>query len=190
MFVFEWVLLLLMRVVLILLGLVVVPLALPFRDWGKSDSDGRGITVLPRWAWLWSNDFDGSTGDKRGWWASHTPFGLSTHHWFSQFWWLAIRNPVNNLRKTRFGSCPVSGCFIYWSGDFKVRDKKGGQGTRMTMAKHRVTGKKWYGFYMVHEWSDTRAFVVRLGFKIEPWHENGDEPPKGFTFKINPWKAI
>lgn len=190
MFLLEWLFLALVRVALTAAGLVVVPLALPFRDWASSASDGRPITVLPRWAWLWSNDFDGTEGDKRGWWHSNAPFGLGAHHWFSRFWWLAIRNPVNNLRRTSLGSCPVDECYIYWWGDFKVADKPGMGGWRLSEAKHRVTGKRWRGFYLVRQWNDSRALVVRLGFKIEPWHENSGEPPKGFTFKLNPWKAI
>lgn len=190
MFLFQWLLVLSVRLVLIVTGLVVVPVALPFRDWGSSVSDGRPITVLPQWAWIWSNDFDGTLGDKRGWWDKNAPFGLGAAHLFSQFWWLAVRNPANNFRRTRLGSCPVKDCFIHFKGNFKVSDKPGMGGWRFTKAIHRQTGQKWFGFYLVHQWNGTRAFVVRIGYKIEPWHELSNEPPKGFTFKINPWKAI
>lgn len=190
MFVFTWLFMLLARLVLIAAGLVVVPLALPFAGWGHSVDDRRYIRVLPRWAWLWSNDFDGSLGDKRGWWDAHAPFGLGASHWFSQFWWLAIRNPVNNLRRTAWGSCPVSECLIWYSGLRDVADKPGQYGWQLVTAVHRTTGKKWRGFYLAWELTPHRAFVVRLGFKIAPRHENSGEPPKGFTFKINPWKAV
>lgn len=190
MFLIQWLVVLTVRLLLIATGFVMVPLALPFREWSTSVMDNRRIWTLPLWAWLWSNDFDGTMGDKRGWWDAHAPFGLGAKHWFSQFVWLAIRNPANNFRRTKLGSCPVQECFIAFKGDFRVSDKPGMGGWRFIWAKHRDTSRKWYGFYLVKQWSETRALVVRLGFKIEPWHENAGEPPKGFTFKINPWKAI
>ncbi len=61
----QWVCLLPLRVLLILAGLLVVPLALPFRvtqglpqPFSQAPGDWRLIT-LPRWAWPWSNDRDG-----------------------------------------------------------------------------------------------------------------------------------
>lgn len=189
MFLLNWLFLLLVRLVLIAAGLVVVPLALPFADWASSVDDNRPITILPRWAWLWSNDFDGAMGDKRGWWDAHAPFGLGAQHWFSQFWWLAIRNPANNLRRTPLGSCPVSDCMIFWEGNRDVADKPGRFGMQFVEAVHRLSGRKYHGFYWTKRLTDTRCFVVRLGWKIQPSHEGEEEPPKGFTFKINPWKG-
>lgn len=189
MFLLQWLMMLVIRLVLIVAGLVVVPLALPFREMAKSASDGRGIWVLPDWAWLWSNDFDGTLGDKRGWWDAHAPFDLGKYHWFSQFWWLAIRNPVNNLRRTVVGSCPVAECDLFWKGNPLTGDRPGGSGWLFVEAVHRGTGQRWHGFYYVREITERRAFVFRVGFKMVPGNGR-KEPPKGFTFKINPWKAI
>lgn len=71
----QWLFLLACDLVLLILGLVVVAVAIPFRVPGVSVSDGRSIVNLPRWAWLFGNDYDGLLGDKRGWWAENTPFG-------------------------------------------------------------------------------------------------------------------
>lgn len=190
MFVLEWFFLILIRLVLILAGLVVVPLALPFREMGTSVSDGRRIVVLPKWAWLWSNDFDGAQGDKRGWWKEHAPFGLGAAHWFSMFVWLAIRNPVNNLRRTDWYSCPVSECDIWFAGKETVEDKPGMTGWQFVTAEHFKSESQWHGFYLVHPWTGFHAFVIRVGFKIKPSHEGTLEPRKGFTVRINPWKSI
>lgn len=184
----QWTLLLTVRLVLILLGLPIVAIALPFRHLALSISDKRPILVLPSWAWLWSNDFDGLTGDKRLWWHEHAPFGLGAHHWFSMWVWTAVRNPVNNLRRIPGLSCPVSECAITYAGQRVVEDKPNKDGWQFVTAYRRSS--RWYGFYFVHCWSDTRAFVVRLGYKIKPEHGGQNEPPKGATFKINPWKEI
>src|SRR5690554_7576491 len=64
----QWLFLLFFRLLGIISGLVIVAIAIPFRKEGVSLSDGRKIVNLPKWAWLWGNDFDGLLGDKRGWW--------------------------------------------------------------------------------------------------------------------------
>lgn len=191
MFILNWLFLFLIRLVLIVLGFIVVPVALLFPQAGTSVSDGRPIMVLPGWAWVWSNDFDGALGDKRGWWDANAPFGLGAHHFLSKFVWLAFRNPVNNLRRTDWFSCPVSSCFIDYAGSSVVEDKPGMGGWQFVTAEHERTEKTWHGFYWVHEWNAERAFVIRLGFKIKPDHEvMAGEPPKGFTIRLNPWKSI
>jgi hypothetical protein len=198
----QWALFLPLRVFLILLGFLVVPSALPFLTVEGplipfSQAPGNwALARLPAWAWLWSNDRDGAIGDKRGWWHLNSPFGLGAYHWFSQFWWLAIRNPANNMRFTPWFSCPVAECdYRYW-GDESVEDRPGQGGQRLLLATHKITGRRYYGFYGVWQWSATRALVVQLGFKPEPsdWAEDYSADPsaqwKGLTFEVNPWKSI
>lgn len=198
----QWLLFLPLRVILILLGLLVVPLALPFLDIKNppvafTEAPGYwGLGTLPKWAWLWSNDRDGALGDKRGWWHLNAPFGLGAYHWFSQFWWLAIRNPANNMRFTPWFSCPLTECnYEYW-GDEVVKDRPGQGGRRLLLATHKTTGRRYYGFYGVWQWSAARALVIQLGFKPEPsdWQEDYSRDAsrqwKGLTFELNPWKGI
>lgn len=195
--------LLALRALLVVLGLMVVPLALPFRRTDESTrqpftaSNGDWVLVtLPQWAWLWSNDRDGAVGDKRGWWHTNTPFGLGAHHWLSMLIWLAFRNPANNARFTRLMGCPVTECdFEFW-GDEVVKDRVGQGGRRFLVATHRNTGRRYSGLYWVKTWSSKRALVVQIGFKGEPsdWAEDYSNDPsrqwKGLTFEVNPWKNI
>lgn len=198
----QWALFLPLRVFLILLGWLVVPLALPFLTVeGPSIPFTQApgfwsLARLPAWAWLWSNDRDGALGDKRGWWHLNAPFGLGAYHWFSKLWWLAIRNPANNMRFNPWFSCPLTECdYRYW-GSESVEDRPGQGGRRFLLATHKTTGRRYYGFYGVWQWSATRALVIQLGFKPEPsdWAEDYSADPsaqwKGLTFEVNPWKAI
>lgn len=198
----QWALFLPLRVTLILLGLVVVPLALPFLTIENppvafTQAPGYwGLGRLPAWAWLWSNDRDGALGDKRGWWHLNAPFDLGAYHWFSQFWWLAIRNPANNMRFHPWFSCPVAECdYRYW-GSEGVKDRPGQGGRRLILATHKTTGRRYYGFYGVWQLRATRALVIQVGFKPEPsdWKEDYSADPtaqwKGLTFEVNPWKGI
>lgn len=184
----EWLWLICVTIVTTLAGLLVVAVGVFFPTPDYSKSDGRPIVNLPRWLWLWGNDFDGLDGDKRGWWAENTPFGWPVHGKLARWWWAAVRNPVNNLRLLKAFSCPVADCAISSKGNPVVEDKPGLGGWQFVTAS--VGKKKWHGFYFVHELTPSRAFVVRAGFKIKPEHQGSDEPPKGYTFKVNPWKEI
>lgn len=184
----QWLWLIIARLAGIITGLVVVPLAIPFRVPGVSGSDGRPIVNLPRLTWLWGNDFDGLTGDKRGWWKANTPFGWAVDSFLAMFWWAAIRNPANNMRFLDAFSAPVIDSKITYRGRYTVEDKPGMDGWQFVIVENN--GKRWYGFYLVHCWSSKRALVIRLGFKVKPSHQGTSEPRKGLTFKFNPAKSI
>lgn len=183
----QWIFLLLANIVLVIVGLFVVALFIPFRVDGVSKSDGRYISNLPKCVWLFGNDYDGLLGDKRGWWAANTPWGLPVDHFISMFTWAALRNPSNNKRFTNMFSATVEGSTITYKGNFKVKDKAGQQGWQFVTTENN--GKKWYGFYLVHLWSDTRAFVIRIGYKVEP-SDAGSTDRQGMTTKINLYKQI
>jgi hypothetical protein len=97
----QWLFLFVCNVVLLLLGLLVVAVAIPFRVPGLSVSDGRPIVNLPRWVWLWGNDFDGLLGDKHGTWAASTPFGLPADSFIAMYTWAALRNPSTTCAACR-----------------------------------------------------------------------------------------
>lgn len=76
----SWVFLLFAKLFLAVLGLFVVPVAIAL-DW-------------PKIFWLWYNDEEGCPN----WWfiaAEHKGGFIAK---FPQWWWFAIRNPVNNSR--------------------------------------------------------------------------------------------
>jgi hypothetical protein len=185
----QWSWLVAVRLLAIIVGLFLVAVALPFRRLGRSVSDGRPIINLPGWAWLWDNAHDGMLGDKRLWWAQNTPFGWPVDSYLAMWWWAAIRNPANNMRLLAMFSAPVDGAKIRYRGDYTVEDKPGFDGWQLCWSE--MDGRRWFGFYLVHCWSLDRAFVIRLGFKVKPEHSGRtDEPRKGLTFKVNPFKKI
>ena len=204
----QWVALALLRLVLLLVGLLVVAVAVPYAVPGVSLSDQRPIVNLPSWAWLFGNDFDGLDGDKRLWWAINCDalvfWGLlpwlrakgfpvaplPVTSWLARWWWAAVRNPVNNMRLVGLGSCPVSDCAIDFLGHVVVEDKPGQGGWQFVRARHRVGLLRWYGFYFVRVTGPATAVVARFGFKIKPSHQGTTEPPKGMTFKVSLNKDI
>ena len=191
--IFQWCFLLACTLVLDPIGLIVVALGIPFARPDRSVSDGRFIANLPKIFWLFGNDHDGLFGDKRGKWATMTPFGLPATHWFSMWWWAAIRNPVNNMRMVKLWQAPITGSMITYTGDYHVRDKPGEGGFQFVVTENK--GRHWYGLYWVKQYSAKRAFVVRFGYKVEPDDRiqaalATPTEPAGYTMKINPFKAI
>lgn len=201
----QWLFLLVCNLVTLPFGLLMVALAIPFRVPGVSVMDGRPIINLPRWAWLFGNDYDGLLGDKRLWWAANCDgavlfgllpllrrFGLALpvlapESFLAMYWWAAVRNPVNNLRLVPAFYCPVGECVITGFGQAVVKDDPEKGGWQFVVAKRGW--RRWYGLYVVHQWSKTRAFVLRFGFKITVADNGGDELI-GQTIKINPLKSI
>lgn len=179
-FLVQIALLLPLRILGLLTGFTVVPLALPFRqvhpDTAQAFSQTSGswyLVTLPAWAWLWSNDRDGALGDKRGWWHVNAPFGLGAYHWFSMLVWLAFRNPANNMRFTKLFGCPVTETSCTWWGQKEVEDDPGKGGIRFLVAWSGLI--HYYGFYWVREYA-TPAWLNALAMWLEtrfPVHFKG-----------------
>lgn len=183
----QWLFLFACNLVFFVLGLVLVAVGIPFRVAGTSLSDGRPIVDLPRWLFPWGNAYDGLQGDKRGRWAASTPFGWAVDSFGAMYTWAALRNPANNMRLLAPFYCPVGECAITGYGQDVVKDSPGQAGWQFVVAKRGW--RRWYGFYFVHQWNDTRAFVVRLGFKITV-ADNGGTELIGETVKVDVWKSI
>lgn len=179
------------RVVLVLLGFVMVALALPFAEKDYSAEDARVILNLPRWAYVWGNDFDGALGDKKGLWAADTPFGVSVDSFLAKYWWLAVRNPANNMRRLKWFNAPVSGIpFVYW-GQELVADKVGLTGWQLVRFNYSDGTWPRVGWYWVKAYgSNGKCLVMRFGYKVEPRYSKMTEEPKGIAFTITPAKTI
>lgn len=152
-----WALLFVARAVLVLVGVLVVPLALPWRtdhaDTARPFTEAKGVwrlVTLPAWAWLWSNARDGALGDRRGWWHKNTPGGWGAYDVRSMFWWLVIRNPVGNARYLVPFALDVTRCRAWWFGQESVEDDPGAGGFRFLVAWSGVC--VWFGLYWVKEY--------------------------------------
>lgn len=137
---------------MMLLGLVVVAVALPF---ASNDQ-------LPKWGWPWDNADHGIDGDDfwivskgagRGWWASYQ--------------WLALRNPTFNFSKyilglVATGEYTYTGTPLDANGESQIGDKTGPGWSWCRM------GWAWE-FYYIKPYSifGTRRCVrIRAGWKI------------------------
>ena len=92
----SWIPIGIIKIALAILGLIAVPLSLA--------GDGKHRT--PKMWWIWGNDEEGPEPE---WWMNNRknliPAKEGFQHYldifskqFPRFWWLAIRNPVNNTR--------------------------------------------------------------------------------------------
>jgi hypothetical protein len=79
-YILTWIPVIVIKLVLVLAGLLVVPLAI--------------MTGWPKLFWLWNNAEEGCPD----WWHNVAKDKGGFIARFPQFWWFAIRNPVNNMR--------------------------------------------------------------------------------------------
>lgn len=165
-----WAVLFAVRAALVVVGVLVVPLALPWRtdhaDTARPFTQAKGVwrlVTLPAWAWLWSNARDGALGDRRGWWHENAPAAWGAYDVRSMFWWLVIRNPVGNARYLPPFGLDVTRCRAWWFGQESVEDDPGAGGFRFLVAWSGACF--WFGLYWVCEYQ-VPAFLVHLGERL------------------------
>ena len=216
--VLGWTVALALRIPIAIIGLIVVPIGLLFSvyDESKAQPFTQHNTErfwyhvgLPKWLWLWSNDRDGAKGDKRGWWDANVTFGENSDSFVAQFWWMAVRNPANNLRFTPFFSVNLAEYPVQLlAGQEHVDDDDDGSGLGWQFCVVRGSIFKYYSFWYLSQEMPTwltkvfpslheHVFQIRIGHKIKPrynieyYNRNGELTEderhsawKGFTFRI------
>ena len=174
-----WALAALVRFPLAVLGFVVVPVALRFSEtvYGPLGDEHER---LPRWAWLWDNDEDGIDGPP--WYRNGYALKHPVAKHFPRFWWLAVRNPVNNLRFVRPFMMVVDSRKVDYIGDrfrsFSIH----------TARTHRraiwfLAWQGWRaGFWLIRPRDDGTHLRIRIGWKVTPW--DSYEPVEGRTVGV------
>ena len=152
------------KLLAVLLGFIIVPIAIPFGYATKPNNDKRKIykgwkyRVLPSWAdGIWGNDKYGAYGNY--FWPEIHPDPTS---FYAQFKWLAVRNPANNLNNFKIFKPVIRIGDIDWIGKIDVSDTKGKAGCQLTTAGWLA------GLYWILPYNNGRSLKVRLGFEITP----------------------
>lgn len=192
---------LLINIPVMLAGLVVVAIALPFRH--VVEGSARRFTQfpgtwalvrLPFWALWWDNAFDGALGDKRGWW--HNETGDCRKFW-SMYKWLALRNPANYFGRNILG-IDVLGCKVEKLGGVDHPREATGvrcyQYLKATLADG--SGVRSFKACYAYPFAPNYGLTVYVGYKVNL--DSGSVTPdssdadryKGFAFRINPFKSL
>lgn len=175
-FIGMWLLVGTIKLVLSLLGLIVVPIALRFANYGK----------LPRWAWLWDNDRDGLEGPD--WYRLR----YAPNHWlaksFPRFWWLAVRNPCNNLRFVEALDLDIRPIRVRYVGSKVEMIPKNARnnGTIGFIAWQGIKA----GVWVIHAYSEET--VARVNYWLEKLTFGAVKMPPGprhFRFRFG-WKIM
>ena len=195
--VIVWTLLLLYRIPFALVSPVVVAIGLLFQKEMPTDRvpawDGWKFMQMPKIFWPWDNQRDGNMGDIRGDYPTLQAPKFLNDFWLA-WWWLVIRNPVNNISRHVPGiNCDLRKHTVeLLAGDELVRDRGTTDGWQFCKA-----GKFYYGFYLVTKplFGTDTGFRMRVGYKVEPRHNSKDwsaDPSKaikGFTHRFGPNKG-
>lgn len=158
----EWIKFLPIRIGYIAAGVFVVAVALPFAKDGE----------LPKWAYLWDNDEDGHDGP---------PWYQKQYKWLPgplrRYWWLAVRNPANNMRYderynlklNRDNDLGTGDQYVQYAGEFykgfgpSVARAKGG-----SISAYAWKGNK-AGYWYIKPLTKNRHFRFRIGWKVMPY---------------------
>jgi len=170
----------LLRVVVAIVGPVMVLLTLPFAGVRE------GMKHLPMWVSWWGNPTYGTLGnDKYQTLKAYNPFFVDNPKGFwSQWYWLVVRNPANGLvSSSLFSVVQAEAEHIQHWGSADINN--GVYGWQFLLAQ--VKWRQYTGFYAMVPYCPWFDFECRVGFKIQPL-----EPTRlrrvGMTFIINPFK--
>ena len=176
----RWLLMIAIRLPMFFIGLFVVPIALRWRYEDTTYQQKQPITWhdwryirLPKWAWPWDNTHDGAMGEPHGkFWLREARSFLKTDYW-KMWWWLAVRNPTNNLtRHTHFFAYHAGHAHTrLLAGDPVVHDNNQHYGWQFLCAYRGPY--RYYGFYLVKRLSKKWFVSMRLGNKISPTDRYG-----------------
>ena len=191
---FGWFLL---KAPLIVLGLFIVPVMIPFRKTERFSLIESGWFFTNFGGW-WGNPFDGLVGDKRMDFARECEAkGIKCPSFLSMYWWAAWRNTVNFWSRLVAG-VDVSRCVItkLWGDDVVVEEP--GQGGAQFLRAVRDDGRIYDRLFIVwaYPFKQDKAFMIDLGWKIKLSH-NGTLPDarpqdrfKGLVFTGSLWKGL
>lgn len=183
-----------------LVGRYAKPMTSPLGEWPTKHEDQyieAGSSgnweywgVSQKWLKPWSCWEDGELGEPSGRWSSLVKGKERTPKAIAKW---ARRNPFNWAKRTsKFFACRPNDCFITWWGTGDVSNRGVvTPGWYFIKAVDKKTGSKYYGFRLVHKWSDKASLNSVLGYKLKPSHAteiqgNGDED-KAITFRTTPY---
>ena len=159
-----------LRIFMALLGLVLVPIGI----W-RYDHTGRWPALLTPWG-----NFEHPLWGLPFWYTDR----YAPTHWaakrFPRFWWLAGRNPANNMR--RWFKQPGSFGQRGWAGPVDPRSAR--EHSKRLLWRYRwsgLLGELW----VIYVWNDEYHFRFRLGWKLGQADEAGSDY-LGYAIQLMP----
>ena len=194
----------------LLLPMVLVAIGLPFAQRRsnlpvtfsqyKNPEPYKYDIDLPDWLRWLQNVEDGLMGDDRGWfWNVYKPALVPDSWWanptFKMWWWSAIRNPWNYLKRFVIGIDVRHFTFHKLIGDDYVRDDLNNQGFQILVAMPKNGWLPRPMLYWVKELHNGRGICFQFGWKIKLSHGKLVERDewdywKGITLEPNPFKNL
>jgi hypothetical protein len=190
---------LVMQIPLAILGLFVVPFAMVFARQGLT-TDGRPTGKLPNVLGWFDNAIDGDYGDRRGWWIDN----CSTAAWFgwfpnlkstdflARYWWLAVRNPINNFKRFVVGAdCTrIDIKKHYHCGTSLIGADAGSRGASLL-----IFTRGFWSLEITYDYGNGRGFYIQSGHKVERkdlsrFTEDDPRRMRGVTLEFNPYKPF
>lgn len=186
-----------------LLGMILIPIGLKFKQEYPETAKPftqypeRGnwrLVRLPSWLKWFDNQYDGFLGDKRGWWANECD---GKHETLKCMWlWGAVRNPTNYFNRSVI-SLDVSKCrIVKLAGNCDLPSEEPGMREWVHLCAFHESGKEYHRFFMSWAIINDHGIMIDIGYKIK-LSQNGtptDAPDKDRlrspVFSPSPWKKL
>ena len=132
------------------------------------------------------------------WWDNHDsygkpeknpPDGLSgnptKNDWWSRFYWLALRNPLNYFQYRKLGfQHPIPVAHQYYNNGIAYPD---GVVQDLFMHKrYKINGKDYFEIFYIKTFGSSRYLRLRIGWKIEQF--NYMSPDRQWVFSLTPFR--
>lgn len=166
----SWVGFFAIKILLMLLGFVVVPIALqwrktePVKTKDKQIYPSRRHVSLPKWAWVWDNEAEGAMSWMPSW--PELCWDKNPESLLSMWQWLAVRNPSNNLKYVlglAVNMLQIKEITLLYGVATQVSAKYNLQGIQFFTAKGKYF--RYFNFHYAGKY-----IWIRFGHKIEPRH--------------------
>jgi hypothetical protein len=187
------------QIPLAFLGLFVVPVAMLFSRPGLT-TDGRPTGKMPNVLGWFDNAIDGDYGDRRGWWIDNCSKAawlgwfpkLKSTDFLARYWWLAVRNPINNFKRFVVGAdCTrIAIKKHYHIGTQLIGADVGSRGAALI-----IFTRGFWSLEITFDYNNGHGFCIQAGHKVGAKDLNRfaeDDPRrfKGVTLEFNPYKSF
>lgn len=157
-----WLTFLAFRVIMVIIGWVVIPIAALCRAYSSSKSGGQTVWHFTwKWMFLWDNYEDGIAND------TYVKFNSM---FMRIVYWSCFRNPVNNLRIVPYLSCKIDPERVDFRGSFGGRES-----SEVAIRTYDTKVPQWFycwqGLYSNFYWQFNafgKLWRLWIGWKIYP----------------------
>lgn len=121
---------------------------------------------LPKWCWMWDNDWDTINGDAYGWMALTMAAGVDQRSYIARLNWLCVRNGTANFSRYTLGFQITPLTAYKHIGDW-IDDNTGDHSGSLYVEATHPDGRTRFCYASLTQWGSSRRCIrTYLGWKM------------------------